>query len=417
MPDDYLTVDEVAGRLSLPLEMIQRRIESGDIPIHWIEISGKLEMRISATEIGVGSSPPEQTPFPTATEAAPEDEESAQEEVAPPSWGIREPDYSPEVWSAGDSPQPEADPATPDPGWSPAPEVTPAVADWNGDDAADAPPAPSWSADATADAPPAPSWETVPQAEGTDADQPPEAAPAPAGPEPLWRAEPTTWEDEPLEEATPAAADPEAEPVPSSGTDAYFPMDEAELGLEPAPEAGESFATSEGTLPDAAAESELEPATAEALNFDVETVADEDAIEIPEFPGVTTESESFESEFGETEAAAPAGDVPPPSALAMAQGADSSLALNSIDARELVAGLFERWERALEQRIQAEQRLRFETELERRLRQIQDLRQELDQARKSTAQQLAEREQEVMELRARLRDQETATKGRGLFRR
>ncbi len=110
-------------------------------------------------------------------------------------------------------------------------------------------------------------------------------------------------------------------------------------------------------------------------------------------------------------------EVPRPSALAAAQGPDSALAINSIDARELVAGLFERWERALEQRIQAEQRLRFEAELERRLRQVRDLRQELENTRKSTAAQLAEREQEVLALRNRLRDQGPAQKSRGLFRR
>jgi predicted nucleic acid-binding Zn-ribbon protein len=114
---------------------------------------------------------------------------------------------------------------------------------------------------------------------------------------------------------------------------------------------------------------------------------------------------------------AEAVDAPRPSALAAAQAADSTLAINSIDARELVAGLFERWERALEQRIQAEQRLRFEAELERRLRQVRDLRQELENTRNATAAQLAEREQEVMALRNRLHEQEAAPKRRGLFRR
>jgi hypothetical protein len=110
-------------------------------------------------------------------------------------------------------------------------------------------------------------------------------------------------------------------------------------------------------------------------------------------------------------------EAPRPSALAAAQVGNSTLAINSIDARELVAGLFERWERALEQRIQAEQRLRFEAELERRLRQVRDLRQELENTRKATAAQLAEREQEVMALRNRLHEQEAPPKKRGLFRR
>jgi excisionase family DNA binding protein len=81
MPDDYLTVEEVAAQLAVPLEMIQRRIESGDIPVHWIEVGGKLEMRISAAEMGV-SQPAESTPFPT-----PEDFSTEGEIESPPEIG------------------------------------------------------------------------------------------------------------------------------------------------------------------------------------------------------------------------------------------------------------------------------------------------------------------------------------------
>ena len=75
------------------------------------------------------------------------------------------------------------------------------------------------------------------------------------------------------------------------------------------------------------------------------------------------------------------------------------------------------WQLRTSRRIQAEQRLRFEAELERRLRQVRDLRQELENTRKSTAAQLAEREQEVLTLRNQIREQGAASKGRGLFRR
>ncbi len=86
-----------------------------------------------------------------------------------------------------------------------------------------------------------------------------------------------------------------------------------------------------------------------------------------------------------------------------------SLALTAVDARQLVAGLFDRWERALERRIEAEQRLRFAGEIDRRTRQIQELRQELEAVRSAQAAQLAEREREVLELRARLREADAAT--------
>jgi hypothetical protein len=135
---------------------------------------------------------------------------------------------------------------------------------------------------------------------------------------------------------------------------------------------------------------------------------------------VTFETVAYEQEVEEEVAAAPLpslDELTPPSALATSQLAAGSIAINSIDARELVAGLFERWERALEQRIQAEQRLRFEAELEQRLRQVRDLRLELDQTRKTQAAQMAEREREMMELRNKVRELEKAPKGRGLFRR
>src|ERR1035437_5020654 len=87
MPDDYLTVDEVAAQLALPLEMIQRRIESGDIPVHWVEINGKLEMRISAAEVGVGEAGRAPTPFPSPEGfVGGEAPAGADEEVVAPGW-------------------------------------------------------------------------------------------------------------------------------------------------------------------------------------------------------------------------------------------------------------------------------------------------------------------------------------------
>ncbi|MGH7642969.1 MAG: hypothetical protein ACRENX_08170 [Candidatus Dormibacteria bacterium] len=357
MPDDYLTVDEVAAQLALPLEMIQRRIESGDIPVHWIEIGGKLEMRISASEIGVEDPGRTPTPFPTPEGFVGVEPESADDEVAPASWNVRESQYPNDVWS-------------------PAEGLPPAAA---------APPSPTpWEAEAVEDA----------------------ASPEPeASAEPVWRPDPGTWDDEPLDGTAAGANPPDLSPFTPPAADSYFPL--------------EASPTEFAAPPPPAPHTPLSDAT-RAVDEDEEEApfgTDEDDEE--DLPVVVEEGLDLESPLpSEVMGVAELVEVPRPSALAAAQGPDSALAINSIDARELVAGLFERWERALEQRIQAEQRLRFEAELERRLRQVRDLRQELENTRKSTAAQLAEREQEVMALRNRLRDPGPAPqKGRGLFRR
>ena len=381
MPDDYLTVDEVAAQLALPLEMIQRRIESGDIPVHWVEINGKLEMRISAAEIGVGEAGRAPTPFPSPEGfVGGEAPAGADEEVVAPGWRVRESQYPSDVW--------------------PSAEVEPA--------ASAAPPPTPWEVSAEGDLPAA------------DLAQPGE---------PVWRPEPGTWEDEPLDEGATAEPTPQLSPFNPTGTDAFFPLNEdapSDYAAAPPPVAsGPVTAPAEPVDDDYAAPPP--PVASGPFTAPAEPVDDEDEEEAPfGRDEEEDEEEILAVEYGlDLEAPLPSEvlgvpekvEVPRPSALAAAQGPDSALAVNSIDARELVAGLFERWERALEQRIQAEQRLRFEAELERRLRQVRDLRQELDNTRKSTAAQLAEREQEVLALRNRLREQGPAPKSRGLFRR
>ena len=381
MPDDYLTVDEVAAQLTLPLEMIQRRIESGDIPVHWVEINGKLEMRISAAEIGVGEAGRAPTPFPSPEGfVGGEAQAGADEEGVASGWRVRESQYPSDVW--------------------PSAEVEPA--------ASAAPPPTPWEVSAEGDLPAA------------DLAQPGE---------PVWRPEPGTWEDEPLDEGATAEPTPQLSPFNPTGTDAFFPLNEdapSDYAAAPPPVAsGPVTAPAEPVDDDYAAPPP--PVASGPFTAPAEPVDDEDEEEAPfGRDEEEDEEEILAVEYGlDLEAPLPSEvlgvpekvEVPRPSALAAAQGPDSALAVNSIDARELVAGLFERWERALEQRIQAEQRLRFEAELERRLRQVRDLRQELDNTRKSTAAQLAEREQEVLALRNRLREQGPAPKSRGLFRR
>jgi excisionase family DNA binding protein len=415
MPDDYLTVDEVAAQLAVPLEMIQRRIESGDIPVHWVEIGGKLEMRISAAEIGVSQSGGS-TPFPTPGDFTAEEGESppVSDEGPARGWAVRDPQYD-EMWSA-----PEDQPA------SAAPQAN---APWE-PEAEDEP-------TATATPPRAP-WGPSPESE-------PSAPEAAAPVEPVWRQDPEAWEDEPLQTgAASEAPTPGPAEYNPAGTDSYFPLETEATTDYPTPpppitpgpfspvssmddeddeEASPFGSDEEDEEEQAIADEEEVVAIAEE---EVVTVADDEeagAMVDDEETGSmveTIESLEIDSPLTSDVLGGPQlVEVPRPSALAAAQGPESALAINSIDARELVAGLFERWERALEQRIQAEQRLRFEAELERRLRQVRDLRQELDNTRKSTAAQLAEREQEVLALRNRLREEGPAPKGRGLgiFRR
>ncbi len=372
MPDEFLTIDEVAQRMALPPDMIRRRIESGDIPVHWVESYGKLEMRVAAEDVGgTPSAPP-----------------------APPA-------YAPEP--------------TPEPSWEPAQPEAQGL----------------WAPAETQDVAASP-WGVAPEA-------------APATPEledqPVWRPDPATWEDEQLAspeepsaevaefdspvESQEGGSEPEVSPyAPSAEADfvspfATTPTSEEPLGGFQPPAIDEPYATppAPGFL---AQDEELAPTGMEfqeAAPEDIAPAPDEQfgsmepPVALEEVPFATAEP------FPVADSAPPLTareEMAPPSTLLAAPTA-ASAAMGTIDARELVAGLFERWERALEQRIQAEQRLRFEAELEQRLRQVRDLRQELDQTRKSQASELADREREVLQLRERVRELEQGPKRRGLF--
>jgi len=78
-------------------------------------------------------------------------------------------------------------------------------------------------------------------------------------------------------------------------------------------------------------------------------------------------------------------------------GPRAELAMMNLDPRELVAGLLDRWERTLEQRIYAEQRQRFEAELTNRQAKVKQLQLELDAVRAEHAASLAEKERQLAE--------------------
>lgn len=436
MPDEFLTIEQVAQRLALPPEMIRRRIESGDIPVHWVEAEGKLEMRVAQEDISSG--------------AAADTGYSAGSPLSGPYGAAPSSDLGSSAPTPTDAPAPQ----WPDTAGSEYPQGL-----WTPADEMEAPEPSPWDAGS----------EEMPLTE-------PEGATVP-----VWRPDPATWEDEPLEEEALAGELHRTAAEVQFGSGAEDQSLETPTPQEAGEERGEVVAAwadqpvFEAFPPDGSPIAEASPSEEEvvepeeglpappAFGVPPEPVFDygSEAVEPEEEPTTATADWAaagpatpafvappapgfdYGSEYGEEEqhealeeeplpippaadrpapasepAPVPTEDVAPPSAMVSASGAGAgSLAINSIDARELVAGLFERWERALEQRIQAEQRLRFEAELEQRMRQVRDLRQELDQTRQAQAAELAEREREVMELRNRVRELEQAPRGRGLFRR
>jgi hypothetical protein len=82
----------------------------------------------------------------------------------------------------------------------------------------------------------------------------------------------------------------------------------------------------------------------------------------------------------------------------------SEVAAMMLDPRELVAGLLDRWERTLEQRIYAEQRQRFEGELNARQNLVKQLQLELQTARAEHAAAQAERDRRLAERERQLAD-------------
>jgi len=97
--------------------------------------------------------------------------------------------------------------------------------------------------------------------------------------------------------------------------------------------------------------------------------------------------------------------------------------MTSLDPRELVAGLLDRWERTLEQRIYSEQRQRFEAELNARQNLVKQLQLELQTARAEHAaaqaekdRRLADRDRRISDLEAGVADpQDVAGKRRRWF--
>jgi hypothetical protein len=105
----------------------------------------------------------------------------------------------------------------------------------------------------------------------------------------------------------------------------------------------------------------------------------------------------------------PGSDRPPElSIIDSPESPRAELATMTIDPRELVAGLLDRWERTLEQRIYAEQRQRFEGELTNRMHQVKELQMELQAMRAEHAAAQAEKDRVLAAKERELSDRERA---------
>ncbi len=116
---------------------------------------------------------------------------------------------------------------------------------------------------------------------------------------------------------------------------------------------------------------------------------------------------------GDDESAVAELAVPPPArepAVSLVDpaptGPRGDLASMSLDARELVAGLLDRWERTLEQRIYTEQRQRFQAELVARQNMVKQLQMELHTARAEHAAAQAEKDRLLAGKERELADRE-----------
>ncbi|HWF57570.1 MAG TPA: hypothetical protein VG520_04385 [Candidatus Dormibacteraeota bacterium] len=138
---------------------------------------------------------------------------------------------------------------------------------------------------------------------------------------------------------------------------------------------------------------------------------DDDPVPPPAHPSLHAERDGVHLDEEGTVAQLAMPPPPSPSAQvgilgAASPGPHGDLASMSLDARELVAGLLDRWERTLEQRIYTEQRQRFQTELVARQNMVKQLQMELHSARAEHAAAQAEKDRVLAEKERELADRE-----------
>lgn len=204
-------------------------------------------------------------------------------------------------------------------------------------------------------------------------------------------------------------------PTTSAGTGAVFDESEAN-GVESAI----ASAFNAGAAPPQDVEDASLPSVAvtgrrvDSAGVDAAAVAAADTGARAEAPvsGATIRPEADEPEGPEATEAEMA--VPPPhfrrSELTLLEAVTprGELSSMSLDARELVAGLLDRWEHTLERRIYTEQRQRFQGELWTRQNMVKQLQMELQAVRAENAAAQAEKDRVLAEKERELADRERA---------
>ena len=397
----YVPVEEIAEKLGLPLSVLLRRVEAGDVPSRRIDTDSGPHYALRLSDLGIEPDEPDEpsdaggiNSFDRGAEAAPESVD-AEHEILQPAWSTRplEP-RQPPVWITA-APRPEsgapAEPighdepghAHPDPSEEHPDPSEIDVEDGSSMSAAEPAPAEHEAGQLAA-------WE--PADWHRRAEDPAVAHPA-AQEAAAEHVAAAAWE--------PAAEHPEDEPEEPAAAPWEPPAAHRAPAWEPPAEEG---VTTEPEEPEVAAE----PMAAEPAAFQLATaepqpapvVASEPAQEPAPAPTPTAEP-ALHALSAPEPARAPASNLMDPLG-----GPRTDLASMSLDARDLVAGLLDRWERTLEQRIYTEQRQRFQVELSARQSMVRELQMELQTARAEHAAAQAEKDRLLAAKERELADRE-----------
>jgi hypothetical protein len=368
--EPYLLVEEVADRLGLPLSVLLHRVEAGDIPSRRIEAEDGVHYALRLGDLGI-----ELGDEGLRASAIEGDEESSlsatfERPGRPPADGgiVFEPSDSAGVESAivsafNSGPQP-------------VPTDRPEVQDGEGPTSGDAPGRAVGAAAASGGA-----------ANGSEpaGERPPAEEPA----APVWSARPREPQQPP----------PWIIQGPSHVDDAAT-EEEVVTSAEAKPAAEEAEAELLGVQPQAGAAAQPDESGGDAE-------ADDDGI-----PALIHAADAEEEDELDEETVIAELAVPPPARAPLGlletgpQSPRGDLASMSLDARELVAGLLDRWERTLEQRIYTEQRQRFQAELVARQTMVKQLQMELQTARAEHAAAQAEKDRILAGKERELADRE-----------
>ena len=360
--EPYLLVEEVAERLGLPLSVLLHRVEAGDIPARRVERADGLHYALRLGDLGI------ELDDQGLRSAAIEADEGHADDDSPSVPASAEPAPEPSVenaiFSAFDS-GPALVPGT----RNGSLEAT--AEDEDGDEG-EAGSAEGWGA---ASQPAERPWQP-------SAEPPPPWALRAREPQ-----QPPVWLTQEPVAASDTSHDVDSEPPPTVAEVEVIDVFEAE-------EAGEVDETDDEYLSAAFGRADEDvsdgmPALAPSLAPDpVDDLDDDEDTAVAEL------------------AVPPPGREPVSLVDAAASGPRGDLASMSLDARELVAGLLDRWERTLEQRIYTEQRQRFQAELVARQNMVKQLQMELHTARAEHAAAQAEKDRLLAGKERELADRE-----------